>query len=52
MLENIPEVKLGAVAFGHYGQALFDIFRFLGIEDIEYNHPANLPYPTENPFVK
>ena len=42
----------GAVAFGHYGKALFDLFRYLGIEDIEYNHPANLPYPTENPFNK
>ncbi|MDO5440087.1 MAG: fucose isomerase [Erysipelotrichaceae bacterium] len=42
----------GAVAFGHYGKALFDVFRFLGIEDIQYNRPASLPYPTENPFVK
>ena len=42
----------GAVAFGHYGKALFDVFRFLGIQDIAYNQPANLPYPTENPFVK
>ena len=40
----------GAVAFGHYGKTLFDVFRFLGIKDIEYNHPASLPYPTENPF--
>ena len=42
----------GAVAFGHYGKALFDLFRYLGIEDIAYNQPANLPYPTENPFTK
>ena len=42
----------GAVAFGHYGKALFDLFRYLGIEDIAYNQPANLPYPTENPFAK
>lgn len=42
----------GAVAFGHYGKALFDVFRYLGIEDIAYNHPKDLPYPTENPFVK
>lgn len=42
----------GAVAFGHYGKALFDVFRYLGIEDIAYNQPANLPYPTENPFTK
>ena len=42
----------GAVAFGHYGKTLFEIFRFLGIKDIAYNQPANLPYPTENPFIK
>ena len=41
----------GAVAFGHYGKALFDVFRFLGIEDIAYNQPRNLPYPTENPWA-
>ena len=42
----------GAVAFGHYGKALFDVFRYLGIEDIAYNQPKELPYPTENPFSK
>ena len=41
----------GAVAFGHYGKALFDLFRFLGIADIAYNQPKSLPYPTENPFA-
>jgi len=40
----------GAVAFGHYGKAIFDLFRYLGIEDISYNQPASLPYPSENPF--
>ena len=40
----------GAVAFGHYGKALFDTFRFLGIRDIAYNQPKTLPYPTENPW--
>lgn len=40
----------GAVAFGKYGKALFEIFKYLGIADISYNQPANLPYPTENPF--
>ena len=42
----------GAVAFGHYGQALFEVFRFLGVGDIAWNQPAGLPYATENPFVK
>ena len=41
----------GAVAFGHYGKALFEVFRFLGVKDIGYNQPKSLPYPTENPFA-
>ena len=38
----------GAVAFGHYGKALFEVFKFLGVQDIAYNQPKALPYPTEN----
>ena len=41
----------GAVAFGHYGKALFEVFKFLGVKDIGYNQPKSLPYPTENPFA-
>ena len=41
----------GAVAFGHYGKALFEVFKFLGVGDIGYNQPKSLPYPTENPFA-
>ena len=41
----------GAVAFGHYGKALFEVMKMLGVEDIAYNQPKSLPYPTENPFV-
>ena len=41
----------GAVAFGHYGKALFEVFKFLGVGDIAYNQPKSLPYPTENPFA-
>ncbi len=41
----------GAVAFGHHGKTLFNLFRFLGIGDIAYNQPKSLPYPTENPFA-
>lgn len=41
----------GAVAFGHYGKTLFEVFKFLGIQDIAYNQPKALPYPTENPFA-
>ena len=41
----------GAVVFGHYGKALFDIFKFLGVEDIAFNQPKIMMYPTENPFA-
>ena len=41
----------GAVAFGHYGKALFEVFKYLGVGDIGYNRPKCLPYPTENPFA-
>jgi L-fucose isomerase-like protein len=40
----------GAVAFGHNGEALYEVFKYLGIGDISYNQPASLPYPDENPF--
>ncbi len=41
----------GAVAFGHVGKYLFEVFKFLGVKDIAYNQPASLPYPTENPWA-
>ncbi len=41
----------GAVAFGHYGKAIAEVLRYLGVEDISYNRPAALPYPDELPFA-
>ena len=41
----------GAVAFGHYGKALWEVFKYLGVGDIAYNQPKALPYPTENPWA-
>ena len=41
----------GAVAFRHVGKALFNVFSMLGIETINYNQPAGVLYPTENPFA-
>ena len=41
----------GAVAFGHHGKALFEVFKFLGVQEIGYNQPKCLPYPTENPWA-
>lgn len=40
----------GAVAFGHYGKILSEVFKFLGVTDIAYNRPAAIPYPDELPF--
>jgi L-fucose isomerase-like protein len=39
-----------AVAFNHVGKALFNVFTYLGIEDIAYNQREGLPYEGENPF--
>ncbi len=43
----------GAVAFGHFGKALFEVFKYIGVDvsEIGYNQPKSLPYPTENPFA-
>lgn len=40
----------GAVAFGKYGKALFEVFRYLGVMDIAFNQPQGMLYPNENPF--
>ena len=42
----------GAVAFGHYGKALFEVYKYIGVpvEEIGYNQPAGVRYPTENPW--
>ena len=42
----------GAVAFGHWGEALFEVFKYLGVQDIAYNQPKSIPYPGENPFLR
>ncbi|MDD3403984.1 MAG: L-fucose/L-arabinose isomerase family protein [Hespellia sp.] len=43
----------GAVAFGHWGKALYEVFKYIGVpvEEIGYNQPAGVRYPTENPFA-
>ncbi len=41
----------GAVAFGHYGKALFEVFKYIGVKDVSYNNPKSLPYRTENPWA-
>ncbi|MBQ4381118.1 MAG: fucose isomerase, partial [Oscillospiraceae bacterium] len=41
----------GAVAFGHNGKTLFEVKKLLGVQDIAWNLPKSLPYPTENPWA-
>ena len=41
----------GAVAFGHFGKTLFEVFKYLGVEDIGFNQPKGMLYKTENPFA-
>ena len=43
----------GAVAFGHFGKALYEVFKYIGVpvEDLNYNQPKGVLYPTENPFA-
>lgn len=42
----------GAVAFGHFGEAMFTLFKYLGIEDVAFNQPKGMLYESENPFSK
>lgn len=42
----------GAVAFGNFGKTLYEVFKYIGVEvdEIGYNQPKGVRYPTENPF--
>ncbi len=40
----------GAVAFGHFGKKIFEVFKYLGVEDIGFNQPKSMMYKSENPF--
>lgn len=41
----------GAVAFGHYGKALYEVFKYIGAEEIGFNQPRGMLYKSENPFA-
>ena len=41
----------GAVAFGHFGKTLFDVFKYIGVEDVSFNQPKGMLYKSENPFA-
>lgn len=42
----------GAVAFGKFGKTLYEVFKYIGVDmdEIGYNQPKGVRYPTENPF--
>ncbi|MBR2571240.1 MAG: L-fucose/L-arabinose isomerase family protein [Clostridia bacterium] len=42
----------GAVAFGHAGQALFEVMKWLGATTVSFNQPKGVYYPGENPYAK
>ena len=42
----------GAVAFGHYGKAIYNLFRYLGVKELGFNQPKGMLYKSENPFEK
>ncbi len=39
-----------AVAFNHAGRALYEATRLIGVNDIGFNQPKGMLYPTEHPF--
>lgn len=39
-----------AIAFKHAGKTLFAACRMLGLDEVYFNHPKGVYYPTENPF--
>lgn len=41
----------GAVVFGHFGKTIYNVMRYLGVEDIGFNQPKGMLYKTENPFA-
>lgn len=41
----------GAVTFAHNGKALFNVFRYLGVQSVGFNQPKGMLYRTENPFA-
>jgi L-fucose isomerase-like protein len=42
----------GAVAFGHYGKAIYNLFRYLDVKKVGFNRPKGMLYKTENPFER
>ena len=41
----------GGVAMSHVGKTLFSALKLMGVEQIGYNQPRGVLYPSENPFA-
>lgn len=43
----------GAVAFGHFGKSIYEVFKYIGVpvEEIDFNQPKGMLYHAENPFA-
>ena len=41
----------GGIGFRHVGKVLFAALKMLGVEDVNFNRPASMLYPNENPFA-
>ncbi|MCR5502646.1 MAG: L-fucose/L-arabinose isomerase family protein [Lachnospiraceae bacterium] len=43
----------GAVMFGHYGKAIYEVFKYIGVcpDEIGFNQPKGMLYKGENPFA-
>lgn len=43
----------GAVAFGHFGKSIYEIYKYVGVEleEIGFNQPKGMLYKSENPFA-
>ncbi len=42
----------GAVMFGHFGKAIYEVFKYIGVcpDEIGFNQPKGMLYKGENPF--
>ena len=48
---NVGNKLAVGVAFGHYGKAIYEVFKFLGVKSIGFNQPKGMLYKSENPFA-
>ena len=51
LIEKNYQKKI-SISFGHYDKALYEVIKYIGVpvDEIGYNQPAGVRYPTENPF--